>query len=85
VVEWSGLPSGLESEDCGLLRAGQPHVAKAIAATDEQAWVTLEDYPKSGVAQIAETTLSGRRIVVRRVRTLGTRQPQTADPGSALD
>ena len=31
----------------------------------------VADYPDSGEAQIAETTLSGRRLIVRRVRTLG--------------
>ena len=37
----------------------------------EQAWTTLTDYPDTGEAQIAETTLQGRRLIVRRVRTLG--------------
>ncbi len=49
----------------------QPHVAKAITTIEESAWVTLEDYPEPGIAQIAETVLSGRRMIVRRVRTLG--------------
>ena len=31
---------------------------------------SLPDYPKTSIAQIAETTLGGRRLVVRRVRTL---------------
>src|SRR3954447_21984947 len=47
----------------------QPHVAQAIATIAESAWATLEDYPEPGVAQIAQTTLSGRRLVVRRVRS----------------
>jgi hypothetical protein len=37
----------------------------------EDAWKPLVDYPETGEAQIAETTLSGRRLIVRRVRTLG--------------
>jgi hypothetical protein len=37
---------------------------------DETAGRTLEDYPPTSIAQIAETTLGGRRLVVRRVRTL---------------
>jgi len=43
-------------------------VTAAVALIDEAAWQVLEDYPDSGEAQIAETVLSGRRLVVRRVR-----------------
>jgi hypothetical protein len=48
----------------------QPAVRAAIEAIDETAWRTLEDYPDTSIAQIAETTLGDRRLVVRRVRTL---------------
>jgi Transposase DDE domain group 1 len=48
----------------------QPQVRAAIDAIDETAWQTLADYPDTSIAQIAETTLGGRRLVVRRVRTL---------------
>jgi Transposase DDE domain group 1 len=48
----------------------QPAVRAAIERIDEAAWTTLEDYPPTSIAQIAETTLNGRRLVVRRVRTL---------------
>jgi Transposase DDE domain group 1 len=48
----------------------QPAVRAAIELIDEHAWQTLADYPPTSVAQIAETTLGGRRLVVRRVRTL---------------
>ena len=48
----------------------QPAVRAAIEAIDEAAWQTLQDYPDTSIAQIAETTLGGRRLVVRRVRTL---------------
>jgi hypothetical protein len=48
----------------------QPHVRAAIEQIDETAWTTLEDYPPTSIAQIAETTLGDRRLVVRRVRTL---------------
>ena len=48
----------------------QPAVRAAIEAIEETAWTTLEDYPKTSIAQIAETTHGGRRLVVRRVRTL---------------
>jgi hypothetical protein len=48
----------------------QPQVRAAIEQIDETAWTTLADYPPTSIAQIAETTLGGRRLVVRRVRTL---------------
>ena len=48
----------------------QPHVRAAIEQIAETAWTTLEDYPPTSIAQIAETKLGDRRLVVRRVRTL---------------
>lgn len=48
----------------------QPHVRAQIEQIPESAWITLEDYPPTSIAQIAETTLSGRRLIVRRVRRL---------------
>ena len=48
----------------------QPHVRAAVEQIDEEAWQTLEDYPPTSIAQIAETTLGEERLVVRRVRTL---------------
>jgi hypothetical protein len=48
----------------------QPAVRAAIEAIDEDAWIELPDDPTSSIAQIAQTTLGGRRLVVRRVRTL---------------
>jgi hypothetical protein len=45
-------------------------VHAAIEQIPEDAWTKIEDYPDSGEAQIAQTTLSGRRMIVRRVRTL---------------
>jgi hypothetical protein len=48
----------------------QPHVREAIEAIEEDAWQTLADYPETSVAQIAETVLAGRRLIVRRVRPL---------------
>jgi hypothetical protein len=35
----------------------QTHVATAIAAISETAWQTIDDYPQTGQAQIAETML----------------------------
>ena len=46
-------------------------VRERVDQIGEQAWTTLDDYPDSGEAQIAETVLDGRRLIVRRVRTLG--------------
>lgn len=48
----------------------QPSIRAAIEAIDEDTWITLADYPKTSIAQIAETTHGDRRLVVRRVRTL---------------
>jgi Transposase DDE domain group 1 len=48
----------------------QPHVRAAIEHIDEAAWQTLDDYPPTSIAQIAETVLGDQRLVVRRVRTL---------------
>jgi hypothetical protein len=42
-------------------------VARAIAAIPESAWEPVSDYPDTGVCELAETTLKGRRLVVRRV------------------
>jgi len=61
----------------------QPAVRSAIEAIDESAWIELPDYPKSSIAQIAETTHGGRRLVVRRVRTLD-RQGNCSRPGSCF-
>lgn len=49
-------------------------VAHAIEQIDESSWRPLDDYPETGEAQIAETTLGGERLIVRRVRTLNDQQ-----------
>jgi hypothetical protein len=46
-------------------------VAAIVAAIPEDAWTRIADYPKPGEAQIAETKLGGRRLIVRRIRVLG--------------
>jgi Transposase DDE domain group 1 len=46
-------------------------VRAAIAMTPEAAWQPVADYRAGGEAQIAETTHAGRRMIVRRTRTLG--------------
>ena len=45
-------------------------VRQAVEQIADGAWQTLSDYPNTGQAQIAETVLGGRRLIVRRVRTL---------------
>jgi hypothetical protein len=49
----------------------QQGVSEQIAQIPESAWVTIDDYPEDGEAQIAEATLSGRRMIVRRTRLIG--------------
>jgi DDE family transposase len=49
----------------------QKGVSDAIAQIPEADWITLEDYPEGGEAQIAETTYGGRRMIVRRTRLVG--------------
>ncbi|MGZ6623845.1 MAG: IS1380 family transposase [Solirubrobacteraceae bacterium] len=45
-------------------------IKEIVDAIDENAWMTIEDYPKDGEAQIAEITYAGRRLIVRRTRLL---------------
>ena len=40
-------------------------IGAAIDAIDADAWQTLTNYPATGEAQIAETTLAGERLIVR--------------------
>jgi hypothetical protein len=49
----------------------QESVRRAIERIPEQAWQPLDDYPPDGIAEIAEGSLSGRRLVVRRTRLVG--------------
>jgi hypothetical protein len=46
-------------------------VRQIVEQIPETAWQPLADYPDTGQAQIAETSLGTRRLIVRRVRTLG--------------
>ncbi|MGH2764936.1 MAG: IS1380 family transposase [Actinomycetota bacterium] len=45
-------------------------VKGAIASIAEDAWEDI-DYPEGGLAQVAETTYGGERLVVRRTRLVG--------------
>jgi hypothetical protein len=51
----------------------QAWVPEAIAQIPESHWQTLEDYPDEGEAQIAETRVGRRRLIVCRTRLLGPR------------
>jgi hypothetical protein len=42
-------------------------VAERIAQIPEAAWEPLADYPETGIGELAETTLGGERLIVRRV------------------
>ena len=55
------------------LRTNTPAVAAVIAAIDADAWVDI-DYTCDGVAQVAECTYGGRRLIVRRTRLTGIAQ-----------
>ena len=55
------------------VRTNTKGVAEAIAAIDEKSWVGI-DYTADGIAQVAETTYSGRRLIVRRTRLVDPRQ-----------
>ena len=52
------------------VRTGNEAVAKAITAIEAAAWTPIE-YTDDGVAEVAETTYKGRRLVVRRTRLVG--------------
>ncbi len=56
------------------VRAGDQRIARAISEVPESAWTRLDDYPEPGLAEIAETTYGGRRLIVRRVRELSDQQ-----------
>jgi hypothetical protein len=61
----------------------QPSVRAAIQQIPEHCWQTLEDYPPTSIAQIAETTHAGQRLIVRRVRTLDA-QANCCPAGSSI-
>jgi hypothetical protein len=47
-----------------------PQVKEAIAAIAEEDWSDI-DYTEAGMAQVAETTYKGDRLIVRRTRLIG--------------
>jgi|SRR5947209_2034421 len=46
-------------------------VSDAVAEIPESDWQALEDYPEDGQAQIAETIVGEKRLIVRRTRLVG--------------
>jgi len=42
-------------------------VVDQIAQIPEEAWQAVPDYPETGICELAETTLQGQRLIVRRV------------------
>jgi hypothetical protein len=70
------ITAGLKAKGCLYsigVRLTKP-VAAAIEQLEESAWRPVLDYPDTGEAQIAETTLADERLIVRRVRTLDDQQ-----------
>jgi hypothetical protein len=55
------------------VRTGHQSLSAVIAAIDEDHWRAI-DYTPDGVAQVAETTYQGRRLIVRRTRLVDPRQ-----------
>jgi len=49
----------------------QPWIRDAIEAIPKAGWQPLDDYPDDGEAQIAQTMVGARRLIVRRTRLLG--------------
>lgn len=45
----------------------QKPVLERIASIPDDAWEPVEDYPETGICELAETTLAGERLIVRRV------------------
>ena len=45
----------------------QKPILERIAAIPDDAWEPVEDYPDSGICQLAETSLGEQRLIVRRV------------------
>ena len=52
------------------VKTGNPAISRTISLIAEADWVAI-DYPEDGEAQVAQTTYSGLRLVVRRTRLVG--------------
>ena len=60
------------SYSIGVRRQGG--IPQTIESIPGSAWRKLEGYPEPGLAEIAETTYGGRRLICRRVRELSDQQ-----------
>jgi hypothetical protein len=62
----------LHKQDCLFSIGVTMHTAvtAAIAQIPDTDWQAVGDYPDSGVCEVAETTLGGERLIVRRVHML---------------
>jgi hypothetical protein len=56
-------------------------VQAAIVAIDESAWAAI-DSTDGGIAQAAETTLAGTRLIARRTRQVGAPRPPCGRTGA---
>ena len=54
-------------------------IKDAITAIPAMTWQPLAEYPEGGEAQIAETTVNAKRLVVRRTRLIGAQAELFAD------
>ncbi len=70
-----GDGSGAGRAPCAAARgaAARRAVVAAIDSIDDTAWTDIA-YPDGGRAQVAETTLADRRLIVRRTRLTGERE-----------
>ena len=70
---------GVEVLDRRQAEQDDPHPDQQIP---DQDWITVEDYPETGEAQIAQTEFGQWRLVVRRTRLVGPGRtvPQLAPP-----
>src|SRR3954453_19025757 len=60
-----------------------PVVRAAIEQIPDTAWERVVDYPDTAICQVAETTLGGERLLVRRVHVLdAARRPRCLPTGS---
>jgi len=62
--------TGLKVRYTMAVRTGNVAIAKVIATITEECWTPIE-YTEDGIAEVAETTYNGRRLIVRRTRLVG--------------
>ena len=55
------------------VKSGNAAITRAISTINEEAWQAI-DYSEDGIAEVAETTYKGHRLIVRRTCLLGPAQ-----------